>query len=77
MVIRPEDLIMTAGGEGPLAGTVNTVTFKGVHYEHLIKDDLGFTWMAQSTVCFPEGTRVGLDVLPENIQIMKKGDAGI
>ena len=32
----------------------------------------GFEWRAQNTVSYPEGTKVSIDVLPENIQIMHK-----
>lgn len=32
----------------------------------------GFTWLAQNTTSYPVGTKVSLDVIPENIQIMHK-----
>ena len=32
----------------------------------------GFEWLAQNTVSYPVGSRVSIDVIPENIQIMNK-----
>ena len=71
VVIRPEDLIIGKPGEGRLDGTVTHNVFIGVHYEMEI--DAGrFLWLVQNTKSYPVGTRVSLDVIPENIQIMHK-----
>ena len=32
----------------------------------------GVTWLAQNTTSYPVGTEVSIDVIPFNIQIMKK-----
>ncbi|NLY45375.1 MAG: ABC transporter ATP-binding protein [Tissierella sp.] len=71
VVIRPEDLVLVASNEGKLKGKVDSVTFKGVHYEMIVKVD-EFDWKIHSTIMKEVGTEVGLDVLPENIHIMKK-----
>ncbi len=71
VVIRPEDLVLVDANIGKLKGVVESVTFKGVHYEMMINVE-GISWMVHSTVMKEIGTELGLDVLPENIHIMKK-----
>ncbi len=71
VVIRPEDLIIGKPGEGKLDGEVTHNVFIGVHYEMEIQAG-GFLWLAQNTTSYPVGTKVSLDVIPENIQIMHK-----
>lgn len=71
VVIRPEDLVLVPTKEGKLKGIVESVTFKGVHYEMIVNVN-GFDWKIHSTIMKEVGTEVGLDVLPENIHIMKK-----
>ncbi len=71
VVIRPEDLILGAPGQGRLDGTVTSIIFKGVHYEMEVMAN-GFEWLIQSTKAYPAGTEVSLDVDPFNIQIMHK-----
>ena len=71
VVIRPEDLIIGKPGAGRLDGEVTHNVFIGVHYEMEIEAG-GFTWLAQNTTSYPVGTKVSLDVIPENIQIMHK-----
>lgn len=71
VVIRPEDLIIGKPGQGRLDGEVTHNVFIGVHYEMEIMAG-GFEWLVQNTVSYPVGTKVSLDVIPENIQIMNK-----
>ncbi len=71
VVIRPEDLEIVSVDNGSLKGVVESVTFKGVHYEMIVKSD-DFNWMIHSTIMKPVGTEIGMTVLPENIHIMKK-----
>ena len=71
VVIRPEDLIIGKPGSGIMDGVVTSNVFIGVHYEMCIEAG-GFEWLAQNTVSYPVGSRVSIDVIPENIQIMNK-----
>ena len=73
VVIRPEDLDLTAKGEGKLEGLVKSVTFKGVHYEMRIVVS-GFEFLVHSTDKAPVGSTVGLTLTPDDIHIMEKGD---
>ncbi len=70
VLIRPEDLQILGEGEGRLAGVVRSVLFKGVHYEMII-DAHETRFKVHSTVMQPEGSTVGLDVIPFNIHIMR------
>ncbi len=71
VVIRPEDILLVGEDAGQLIGTVKSVLFKGVHYEMMI-DDGQFTWKVHSTAMQPQGSRVGLSIIPFNIHIMHK-----
>ncbi|MGJ0848530.1 spermidine/putrescine transport system ATP-binding protein [Tissierella praeacuta DSM 18095] len=71
VVIRPEDIEIVSLESGKLKGVVESVTFKGVHYEMIVKSK-DFDWMIHSTIMKPVGTEIGMMVLPENIHIMKK-----
>ena len=70
VLIRPEDLQILPAGGGRLQGIVRSVLFKGVHYEMII-DSGEMRFKVHSTVMQPEGSDVGLDVIPFNIHIMK------
>ena len=71
VVIRPEDIIIGKPGSGIMDGVVTSNVFIGVHYEMCIEAGV-FEWLAQNTVSYPVGSRVSIDVIPENIQIMNK-----
>lgn len=71
VVIRPEDVELTAPADGILKGTVTHLIFKGVHYEMEVTAN-GFEWLVHSTGMFPVGTEVGIKVDPFHIQIMNK-----
>lgn len=73
VVIRPEDIKMVSKDEGMLEGQVESVLFKGVHYEMLISS-CGINWVVHSTLMEPIGTRVGLKIDPTDIHIMRKVD---
>ena len=70
VVIRPEDIKFDKQN-GKIPGVVNSVIFKGVHYEMRITA-ADFDWIVQSTTMEPEGTEVYLDFYPNDIHIMKK-----
>lgn len=71
VVIRPEDLKIVSVEEGQLKARVETVVFKGVHYEMMLRSEY-FRFMVQSTICEPVGAVVGLKVIPDDIHIMHK-----
>lgn len=71
VVIRPEDVIIGRPGEGRLEGEVIHNVFIGVHYEMEIRAG-SYEWLVQNTKSYPIGSRVSIDVTPENIQIMHK-----
>ena len=74
VVIRPEDVELTAPEEGIIKGVVTHLIFKGVHYEMEVQAN-GFEWLVHSTRMFPVGTPVGIKVDPFNIQIMNKPES--
>ena len=71
IVIRPEDIKVIPAAEAKLTGIVESVVFKGVHYE-MIVDGVDHKWMIHSTKAEPEGTMIGMTFDPFDIHIMKK-----
>ena len=74
VVIRPEDIKVVSQQEGAIVGVVETVVFKGVHYEITV-DALGYKWIIQSTRSEDVGSIIGMNVTPEDIHIMHKSEA--
>lgn len=72
VVIRPEDLKIVKAAEGFFSGTVQSVTFKGVHYEMIVNAH-DVAWIVHDTQFQTIGAQVGLRVEPSDIHIMKKG----
>lgn len=71
VVIRPEDIEITSPENGQLTGTVEKSTFKGVHYEMSVmcgKCEI----LIHSTKSAEIGSKIGMKVIPFNIQIMNK-----
>ena len=71
VVIRPEDIRIIPADQAKLTGIVESVVFKGVHYE-MIVDGVDHKWMIHSTKFEPVGTMIGMAVDPFDIHIMKK-----
>ncbi|NLJ41140.1 MAG: ABC transporter ATP-binding protein, partial [Clostridiales bacterium] len=71
VVVRPEDIKVVEEGQGMLSGRVVSVIFKGVHYEMLVQSD-SIRWKVHSTLMEPVDTIVGLNILPDDIHIMRK-----
>jgi spermidine/putrescine transport system ATP-binding protein len=71
VVVRPEDIKLVREQDGMLCGEVKSVTFKGVHYE-IIVHSRGLSWMIHRTLMEPVDSKVGLNILPNDIHIMKK-----
>lgn len=73
IVIRPEDVDVVPVKEGAILGTITSNTFKGVHFE-MIVDIQNFKWMIQTTDYYPVGTKIGIEIEPDAIHVMKKSE---
>ncbi|MBR2284215.1 MAG: ABC transporter ATP-binding protein [Ruminococcus sp.] len=71
VVIRPEDVKVIPADKAKLTGIVESVVFKGVHYE-MIVDGVDHKWVIHSTKAEPVGAMIGMAVDPFDIHIMKK-----
>ena len=71
VVIRPEDIKVIPPEHAPITGVVESVIFKGVHFE-MIVDAHGYKWMIHSTRSEQPGTFIGMEVDPFDIHIMHK-----
>ena len=74
VVIRPEDVELTAPEDGYMEGHVTTLFIKGVHYELEVQAN-GYDWMVHTTKYHEVGSHVGIKVIPFNIQIMHKPES--
>ncbi len=73
VVVRPEDVDIVSPEKSHICGVVTSVTFLGVHNE-LIVDINGFKWMIQTTDTVAEGEKIGIELEPDAIHIMKKSE---
>ena len=73
VVVRPEDVDIVPVEKGQLTGVVTSVTFMGVHYE-IIVDVGGFKWMIQTTDFVDVDEKIGIELEPDAIHIMKKSE---
>lgn len=71
VVIRPEDIRIVSADDTVINGVVESVIFKGVHYEMLI-DAYDYRWIVHSTQAAEKGSTVGLSFDPFDIHIMHK-----
>ncbi|MBQ8894910.1 MAG: polyamine ABC transporter ATP-binding protein [Clostridia bacterium] len=71
VVVRPEDIKIREPEEEALHGVVETVTFKGVHYEMMVRS-ANYLWKIHSITCREPGTKIGMKIIPEYIHIMAK-----
>ena len=71
VVIRPEDIIVGDYETSPISGVVESVVFKGVHYEITV-DAHGYKWLIHSTLSQEVGALIGMNVKPFDIHIRKK-----
>ncbi len=75
VVIRPEDIKLINEEDAKITGVVESVTFKGVHYEMVI-ESYDFSWLVHSTKAAEVGSTVGISFDPYDIHIMRKMRAG-
>ncbi|MBE6788536.1 MAG: ABC transporter ATP-binding protein [Ruminococcaceae bacterium] len=71
VVIRPEDIKLTPAIMGMMTGEVESVVFKGVHYEISVDCD-GHHYIVHSTIAQDVGDRVGINIDPGDIHIMNR-----
>jgi len=71
IVLRPEDIILSPPEHGQLTGIVTDITFKGVHYEIIMKGTCR-NYKVQTTKYYELGTELGMSVIPDNIHVMHK-----
>lgn len=68
-VVRPEDVEMTTPESGTVKGRVESVVFKGMHYEIIVvsgKNEM----VIQSVHSATPGQMIGMNVAPDNIHVM-------
>lgn len=73
VVIRPEDIELVDTSKGLLKGRVESVLFKGVHYEMVVSEG-DRSWTIHNTDMKNEGEEVGLYFEPDDIHIMRKSE---
>ena len=71
VVIRPEDIDIVKPEMGKMLGTVQSILFKGVHFEIVVKTQ-DREWIVHTTDKSEVGAEVGLHFFPEDIHIMHK-----
>jgi len=77
IVLRPEDVKLkpiTDPVSGVPEGVVETLLFKGVHYEMKVRVG-GAALLVHSTHARAVGTHVKITIMPEDIQVMHKSEA--
>ncbi|PAE26274.1 ABC transporter ATP-binding protein [Bacillus sp. 7894-2] len=74
IVIRPEDLAITAPDDGKLKVKVDSQLFRGVHYEISCYDSDGNEWLVHSTKKATVRDQIGLYFDPEAIHVMRHGE---
>lgn len=74
IVFRPEDLDVVEKEQGKLVGVVDSILFKGVHYEIVVKTEYR-EFIIHATDLTEEGKTVGIDFHPEDIHVMSKMEA--
>ena len=73
IVVRPEDVDVVPIEEGTISGVITSNTFKNIHFEMIVDID-NFKWMIQTTDYYPVGTRIGIQIEPDAIHVMKKSE---
>lgn len=73
VVLRPEDIDIVAPEASKLVGTVESIVFKGVHYEIMVKTARR-DYKIHTTDYHEVGKPVGLTFTDEDIHVMYKMD---
>ena len=69
VVIRPEDIDIVKPEMGKMLGVIQSILFKGVHFEIVVKTQER-EWIVHTTDKSDVGAQVGLHFFPEDIHIM-------
>ncbi|MBD5157507.1 MAG: ABC transporter ATP-binding protein [Butyrivibrio sp.] len=69
VVVRPEDVIMTAPEDGTVTGVVSSVIFKGMHYEIIVESGVNEI-VIQSTQNAVVGATIGMRLEPDGIHVI-------
>ena len=69
VVVRPEDIKIVPPEDAPIVGVVESIIFKGVHYEIRVGAH-GLDWLIHTTLSEEEGAKIGMNILPNDIHIM-------
>lgn len=75
VVLRPEDLDITAADAGKVNVEVDTQLFRGDYYEIVAYDQLKNEWLIHSTNPAKDGETVGLTFDPEDIHVMRLNES--
>ena len=70
VVLRPEDLDIVEPDQAKITGTVESILFKGVHYEILVRTE-SRDYKIHTTDLVEEGREVGIEFFPEDIHVME------
>ena len=70
VVLRPEDLDIVDAKDAKITGIVESVLFKGVHYEIVVKTEER-EYKVHTTDLVEEGREVGIQFFPEDIHVME------
>ncbi len=74
IVVRPEDVhLSSAIKEGDLVGVVESIVFKGVHYEMVIAEGER-QWLVHDTEVYNQGEKVSIYMTPDDIHVMSWED---
>ncbi|MCL2058841.1 MAG: ABC transporter ATP-binding protein [Oscillospiraceae bacterium] len=74
VVIRPEDIKIVPPEDAPIVGVVESIIFKGVHNEISVGAH-GSRWTIHTTNSEEVGAKIGMDILPNDVHIMKSPDS--
>ncbi len=69
VVVRPEDIFVTSVEEGMITGKVESVIFKGMHYEIIVYSGDNEI-VIQSINSAVEGEEIGMRIIPDGIHII-------
>lgn len=72
VVLRPEDLTIMPVGQGKISGTIASKIFKGAEEEIHVTAESGTDYIIRTPKDYQVGSKISMDVDPDNITVMKK-----